>query len=180
MKQGPAAAALTKVIANSTNVKFMRLRGSLEELIERTAHTGRVSPRTAENVNQMSILEEAIEGREEISFLYRSQTAKKASVRAVRPLGLLFSRFGYLVASTGSRAPASYRLDLLKDVKLLGTYFEPKSNWDFKAWGDESFGVFHGDDLIKVKLCFQRRLLIEQNRSSFISLKAIPTVATEN
>lgn len=56
MKQGPAAAALTKVIANSTNVKFMRLRGSLEELIERTAHTGRVSPRTAENVNQMSIL----------------------------------------------------------------------------------------------------------------------------
>ena len=158
MKQGPAAAALTKVIANSTNVKSMRLRGSLEELIERTAHTGRVSPRTAENVNQMSILEEAIEGREEISFLYRSQTAKKASVRAVRPLGLLFSRFGYLVASTGSRAPASYRLDLLKDVKLLGTYFEPKSNWDFKAWGDESFGVFHGDDLIKVKLRFSKKV----------------------
>ena len=158
MKQGPAAAALTKVIANSTNVKSMRLRGSLEELIERTAHTGRVSPRTAENVNQMSILEEAIEGREEISFLYRSQTAKKASVRAVRPLGLLFSRFGYLVASTGSRAPASYRLDLLKDVKLLGTYFEPKSNWDFKAWVDESFGVFHGDDLIKVKLRFSKKV----------------------
>ena len=90
MEQGPSAAALTKVIANSTNVKSMRLRGSLEELIERTAHTGRVSPRTAENVNQMSILEEAIEGREEISFLYRSQTAKKASVRTVSPLGLLF------------------------------------------------------------------------------------------
>jgi predicted DNA-binding transcriptional regulator YafY len=136
----------------------MRLRGSLEELIERTAHTGRVSPRTAENVNQMSILEEAIEGREEISFLYRSQTAKKASVRAVRPLGLLFSRFGYLVASTGSRAPASYRLDLLKDVKLLGSYFEPKSDWDFKAWVDESFGVFHGDDLIKVKLRFSKKV----------------------
>ena len=158
MKQGPAAAALTKVIANSTNVKSMRLRGSLEELIERTAHTGRVSPRTAENVNQMSILEEAIEGREEISFLYRSQTAKKASVRAVRPLGLLFSRFGYLVASTGSRAPASYRLDLLKDVKLLGSYFEPKSDWDFKAWVDESFGVFHGDDLIRVKLRFSKKV----------------------
>ena len=90
MEQGPAAAALTKVIANSTNVKSMRLRGSLEELIDRTAHTGRVSPRTAENVNQMAVLEEAIEGREEVSFLYRSQTAQKASVRAGRPLGLLF------------------------------------------------------------------------------------------
>ena len=62
------------------------------------------------------------------------------------------------MASTGSRAPASYRLDLLKDVKLLGTYFEPKSNWDFKAWGDESFGVFHGDDLIKVKLRFSKKV----------------------
>ena len=38
----------------------------------------------------MAVLEEAIEGREEVSFLYRSQTAQKASVRAVRPLGLLF------------------------------------------------------------------------------------------
>ena len=62
------------------------------------------------------------------------------------------------MASTGSRAPASYRLDLLKNVKLLGSYFEPKSDWDFKAWVDESFGVFHGDDLIKVKLRFSKKV----------------------
>ena len=39
----------------------------------------------------MAILVDAIEGREEESFLYRSQTVQKASVRAVRPLGPLFS-----------------------------------------------------------------------------------------
>ena len=93
--------------------------------------------------NQMAILVDAIEGREEVSFLYRSQTVQKASVRAVRPLGLLFSRFGYLVASTGSRTLVSYRLDLLKDVKLFGSYFELKSDWNFKPWAGESFGIFH-------------------------------------
>ena len=35
----------------------------------------------------MAILVDAIEGREEVSFLYRSQTVQKASVRAVRPFG---------------------------------------------------------------------------------------------
>ena len=40
--------------------------------------------------NQMAILVDAIEGREEVSFLYRSRTVQKASVRAVRPLGPLF------------------------------------------------------------------------------------------
>ena len=93
--------------------------------------------------NQMAILVDAIEGREEVSFLYRSQTAQKASVRAVRPLGPLFFRLGYLVAFRGSITPISYRLDLLKDVKLLGSYFELKSDWYFKAWVGESFGILH-------------------------------------
>ena len=100
----------------------------------------------------MAILVDAIEGREEVSFLYRSQTVQKASVRVVRLLGPLFSRFGYLVASTGGRMPVSYRLDLLKDVKLLGSYFELKADWNVKRWAGESFGVSHGDDLIKVEL----------------------------
>jgi hypothetical protein len=91
----------------------------------------------------MAILVDAIEGREEVSVLYRFQTVQKASVRAVRPLGPLFSRFGYLVASTGSRTLVSCRLDLLKDVKLLGSYFELKSDWNFKLWVGESFGIFH-------------------------------------
>ena len=91
----------------------------------------------------MAILVDAIEGREEVSVLYRSQTVQKASVRAVRPLGPLFSRFGYLVASMGSRTLVSYRLDLLKDVKLRGSYFELKSDWNFKPWAGESFGIFH-------------------------------------
>ena len=68
-------------------------------------------------------LVDVIKGREEVSFLYRSRTVQKASVRAVRPFGPLFFRFGYLVAFMGSRTLVSYRLDLLKDVKLLGSYF---------------------------------------------------------
>ena len=35
------------------------------------------------------------------------------------------------MASTGSRTLVSYRLDLLKDVKFLGSYFELKFDWNF-------------------------------------------------
>ena len=48
----------------------------------------KLTPTLIQDLNWMAVLEEAIEGREEVSFLYRSQTAQKASVRAVRPLGL--------------------------------------------------------------------------------------------
>ena len=47
------------------------------------------------------------------------------------------------MASTGSRTPVSYRLDLLKDVKFLGSYFELKFDWNFKPRAGESFGIFH-------------------------------------
>ena len=102
----------------------------------------------------MRVLEKAIEGFEEVKFKYRAQKAKSAVLRQVRPLGLLFGRFPYLVASTGNRAPISYRLDLLENVELAGQYSEPKKDWDFKKWASESFGVFHGDALWNVKIRF--------------------------
>ena len=88
----------------------------------------------------MRVLEKAIEGFEEVKFKYRAQKAKSAVLRQVRPLGLLFGRFTYLVASTGNRAPISYRLDLLENVELA----------------NESFGVFHGDALWNVKIRFSK------------------------
>ena len=84
---------------------------------------------------------------EVVKFKYRPHNGNTAVLRQVRPLGLLFGRFAYLVASTGNRAPISYRLDLLENVELAGEYFEPKKSWNFKEWASESFGVFHGDAL---------------------------------
>ena len=61
-----------------------------------------------------------------------------------------------MVASTGNRAPISYRLDLLENVELAGEYFELKEDWNFKKWASESFSVFHGDALWNVKIRFSK------------------------
>ena len=62
-------------------------------------------------------------------------------MRAVRPLGLLYGRFGYLCAATASRGAAIYRLDLLEDVQATNTPFELNPYFNFKAWASESFGI---------------------------------------
>ena len=78
------------------------LKATLDELIERTAHTATMEPTSIISKTQMSLIETSIEGRTEIKFKYRSQTAKKSSVRAVRPLGLLY---GVLVICALVRRP---------------------------------------------------------------------------
>ena len=104
----------------------------------------------------MSKLEDAILGFQKLRVKYRTIGKAKASWREVETLGLLFGRFGYLVANLPKTAmkPLTYRLDLIEDVKDLGEMFEEPKNFDFKEWAKESFGIFHGDDLLDIKLRF--------------------------
>ena len=50
--------------------------------------------------------------------------------------------------------PLTYRLDLIEDVVELGDMFEEPAKFDFKEWANESFGIFHGDKLLDIKLRF--------------------------
>ena len=64
----------------------------------------------------MAIFERAIQGFEKLEIRYRALGRRRASWRTVDPLGLLFGRFGYLVAARGD-IPVTYRLDTIEDVK---------------------------------------------------------------
>ena len=77
----------------------------------------------------------------------------RASWRTVDPLGLLFGRFGYLVAARGG-IPVTYRLDTIEEVKPTGTIFEARTDWNLKNWAADSFGIYHGDDILEVHLRF--------------------------
>jgi len=138
-----------------------------DSLINATAHTGNVSPRAKIDETQMRVLENAFDDLVEIKFKYRAQKAKFAVLRQVRPLGLLFGRFVYLVASTGNRAPISYRADLLENVEITDTVFYPKEGWNFKEWASESFGVFHGDALWNIKIRFSKNVAKRAEKVQF-------------
>lgn len=124
-----------------------------EELIARTAHIGRTGPRTQANEAHMAIFERAIQGFESLKIRYRTQGRPRASWRTVDPLGLLFGRFGYLVAARKGQ-PATYRLDLIEEVRSTGRIFEAHKSWNMKAWAADSFGIYHGDDILKIRLRF--------------------------
>jgi len=129
-----------------------------ETLIERTAHLGRVGPRSAVSETLMYRLENAIQGFEELDIAYHSPKKKKSSIRRVQPLGMLFGRFGYLVANTGNRGVLTYRMDLIEDAKQTSVGFEYPKGFNLKKWAAESFGIYHGDELLEVKLRFSAKV----------------------
>ena len=152
LPEGAATRALAKLLGNQKPLSN-HLAVDAEELINRTAHIGRTGPRTQADEAQMAVFERAIQGFEKLELRYRAQGRRRASWRSVDPLGLLFGRFGYLVAARGD-ITVTYRLDLIEDVRPTGTIFEAPGDWNMKDWAADSFGIYHGDDILDIRLRF--------------------------
>ncbi|MDE0797560.1 MAG: WYL domain-containing protein [Alphaproteobacteria bacterium] len=152
LPEGATTRALAKLLGNQKPLSN-HLAIDAEELINRTAHIGRTGPRTQADEAQMAVFERAIQGFEKLELRYRAQGRRRASWRSVDPLGLLFGRFGYLVAARGD-ITVTYRLDLIEDVRPTGTIFEAPGDWNMKDWAADSFGIYHGDDILDIRLRF--------------------------
>ena len=172
LKDSSEKRALSKLLAQQEPLS-KHLAINTEMLIERTAHFGKVGPRNQVDKTLMSVLERALQGFEELKLLYRAQGKSKANWRIVKPLGMLFGRFSYLVASTGNRNPATYRLDLIEKVEGTGKTFVEKENWNFKKWASESFGIFHGDGVLDVTLRFKKAVAKRAEKITFHPLQTI-------
>ncbi len=157
LEEGVAKRTIAKVLAAQDPLS-KRLIYDQEMLIERSANLGSVGPKTEVDQDLVKTLESALQGLEEVELSYRAVGKPRATKRLVRPLGMLFGRFTYLVASTGNRAPIIYRLDLIQNATLAGSYFEERKNWNLKEWAEESFGVYHGDALLDVRLRFSKEV----------------------
>jgi predicted DNA-binding transcriptional regulator YafY len=149
-----AKTALEKVLAGSAELGAT-LAINQADLINRHRHIDAIGPKLAVQAEVIETVEKSVIGQTEVRLLYRAQGKPRASWRQVRPFGLLYGRFGYLVASIKRGAPLLFRLDLIRKAESTTDMFEPKPNWDFKKWSSESFGIFHGDKLIDIKLRFK-------------------------
>ena len=58
-------------------------------------------------------------------------------------------------------------MDMLRYVKITDVTFTPKEDFNFKEWVKESFGVYHGDELLKIQLRFSSNVA---ERASKITL----------
>ncbi len=155
LPEGGVHVGLSKLLAKSEPLgKHIAI--DTAELIEKTSHIGNVGPRLQVNPSQMTKFEDAILGFQRLKIKYRSFGKARAKWRTIEPLGLLFGRFSYLVANNiaTSMKPLTYRLDLIEKVEELGEMFEEETSFNFKDWARESFGIFHGDELLAIKLRF--------------------------
>lgn len=152
LPDGAPTRALAKLLGSQKPLSN-HLAIDAEELINRTAHIGRTGPRTQADEAQMAIFERAIQGFEKLELRYRAQGRPRASWRSVAPLGLLFGRFGYLVAARGD-ITVTYRLDLIEDVRPTGVIFAAPTDWNMKDWAADSFGIYHGDEILDIRLRF--------------------------
>ena len=61
----------------------------------------------------------------------------------------------------------TYRLDLVSNVELTETFFEKPKNFNFKEYARNSFGIFQGDKIIKVKIWFDKSIAQRVQKINF-------------
>lgn len=158
MPEGPARRALVKLLASQQSGVATGVAVDAHTLIDRTAYTGFVGPRYVGNETLIGQLERAIQGFDELNLRYRKDGEAVATPRRVKPLGLLFGRFGYLVALQGGKDIRTYRLNCIEGVDLVGKTFKPPAWFHLKKWAAESFGIFHSDDLKTYRIVFSPKV----------------------
>lgn len=166
MPEGPARRALVKLLASQRSSVATGVAVDAHTLIDRTAYTGFVGPRYVGSETLIGQLERAIIAFEELNLRYRKDGEEAASVRRVKPLGLLFGRFGYFVCLQG-REIRTFRLNCIEGVELVGKTFKPPAWFNLKAWASESFGIYHGDDLKTWRVIFSPKVAARAASVSF-------------
>ena len=155
LPSGSERQALTKLLA-AQNMAGVSTSIDQETLIERVAYLGRVGPKTTIPSHILSNIERAIQAFERLTLVYRTPHRGKTVPRTVEPLGLIYQRFGYLVARQG-RTVKTFRFELIEDVQRTGEMFDA-GNFNLKAWAQESFGIYHGDELKTHRITFSPRV----------------------
>ena len=174
MPEGPARRALVKLLASQTSSVATGVAIDAHTLIDRTAYTAFLGPRYVGSESLIGQCERAIVGFEELSIRYRKDGEEAASAVRVKPLGLLFGRFGYLVGLASGKGVRTYRLNCIEGVELAGRTFTPPSWFNLKAYAAESFGIYHGDELKTWRIVFSPRVA---NRAA--NLKFHPSQKTQ-
>ena len=80
-------------------------------------------------------------------------------------MGLIYSRFGYLVAREGQTIK-TFRFELIEEVQKTGGFFDAEG-FNLKSWAAQSFGVFHGDAIKTWKITFSPKVAARAQSVSF-------------
>jgi predicted DNA-binding transcriptional regulator YafY len=120
-----------------------RLEPDVEALVEAQGFAMRPGPRPRVERALVDRLRHALLASRKLRLRYRGEARQRAHTYTVRPLGLLYGTWHYLVAWNDARSkPVLFRLSRIEHAELLGEHFEPPEGFDLRAFAEQSFGVF--------------------------------------
>lgn len=82
---------------------------------------------------------------------------KNQTIKILKPLGIVLGNKTYLIAIDENKdnQPKSYILHKFENLQILEETFD-KPTFDLQQWINESFGIWHGDRIMKIKLIFDK------------------------
>ncbi|HWA59743.1 MAG TPA: YafY family protein [Caulobacteraceae bacterium] len=132
-----------KILASMRAPARRRLAPDMEALVQAETIAVHAGPRPFEDAGVLAAVRTAIKGLGTVGFTYHGGSAPGRR-REVTPLGILFGRSNYLVASENGGAPRSWRFDRIRDLELLDRPGAAPADFSLQAFADESFGIYHG------------------------------------
>lgn len=135
---------------------------NLDELLPRDLKASSVGPKQRIDPAIMDKLVNALMGGTMLLLSYRGGKARK-----VLPHGIVHSRFHYLVCRGEDGDVRTLRLDLITSLRGTDEMFEEPEDWSLERWAQESFGVYHSDELLNVTLEFDMEVADRAERLIF-------------
>lgn len=135
---------------------------NLDELLPRDLKASSVGPKQRIDPAVMDTLTTALIGGTALMLSYRG-----GKVRSVQPHGIVHSRFHYLVCRGEDGGIRTLRLDLITSLRGTDEMFEEPEDWSLERWAQESFGIYHSDDVINVTLEFDAQVADRAERLVF-------------
>ena len=142
-----------KVLSATKAGARRRLAPDLEALVQAEAIAVHAGPRPFEDEAVLGVIREALLAGRMLRFRYQGGRTP-GSEREVTPCGLLFARSNYLVAAEGEKEPMNWRLDLVREPKVLQRPAYPPPGFSLQAYADQSFGIYR-DAVEEVVLRFR-------------------------
>lgn len=140
-----------KILSAMREPARRRMAPDLEAVLQAEAIAVFPGPRPFEDEAVLGVVREAVKGLQRVSFAY-SGGATPGRRREVSPLGLLFGRSNYLVASEGEAGEArTWRLDRISDIELVDKPASPPPDFSLQSFVDRSFGIYQ-DEVEEVRL----------------------------
>ena len=177
--QGGSAGALRglerKILSATRNAARRRLAPDLEALIQAEAIAVHAGPRPFEDETVLGVIRESLLAGRRLRFRYQGGRTPGVE-REVTPCGLLFARSNYLVAAEGDKEPMNWRLDLVREPKVLQRPALPPPGFSLQAYADQSFGIYR-DAVEEVVLRFRPEAAEGALRWRFHAGQAVETEA---